>query len=163
MSVSIPGIGAIVEGVGKVADDLFTSDEERLKISLEEKQIEASLTQGQLEVNKAEASNPNMFVAGWRPFIGWVGGFALAYQFLLYPFLTWGWALMQARNWVPANSTPPPPLAADILWTIVTGMLGIAGMRSYDKMKGTDTREMTAEKPAASTPVSKPPKRGPRG
>lgn len=163
MGIGIPGIGAIVEGVGKVADDLFTSDEERLKISLQEKQIEAGLVQGQLEVNKAEAQNPNMFVAGWRPFIGWVGGLSMAYQFILYPFLTWGWAFMQAKQWVPAGSSAPPALDADILWTIVTGMLGIAGMRSFDKVKGTDTRAMQPAPKKAESGGSTPVKRGPRG
>jgi len=167
MSLGIAGIGAIFEGVGKVADDLITSDEERLKAGLDEKQIEAALVQGQLEVNKAEASNPSMFVAGWRPFIGWVGGFAMAYQFILYPFLVWIWSLLQAKGVVPQHLTPPPPLDADILWTVVTGMLGIAGMRSFDKMQQTDTRAVApAPKPEQSTKQADEPKarrHGPRG
>lgn len=167
MSLGIAGIGAIVEGVGKVADDLITSDEERLKVAIEEKQIEAALVQGQLEINKAEAGNPSMFVAGWRPFIGWVGGFAMAYQFILYPFLVWGWSLMQAKGVVPQHLDPPPPLDANILWTIVTGMLGIAGMRSFDKMQQTDTRAVApavkTEKASAQADAPKARRHGPRG
>lgn len=59
--------------VETIADDLFTSDEERLKVALQEKGIEAELIKGQLEVNKAEAQHKSFFVAGWRPAIGWVG------------------------------------------------------------------------------------------
>ncbi len=135
----ISSIGSIISGVGKVADDLFTSDEERLKIALEEKKIDAALVGGQLEINKTEAQHKSVFVAGWRPFMGWVGGSAMCYQFLLYPVLTWGWKLFQANGWVPETLDPPPVLAADELWVVITGMLGIAGMRSFDKARGSQT------------------------
>ena len=77
--MSLLGIGSIIEGVGKIADDLFTSDEERLQIALKEKAIDAQLIKGQLDVNVAEAQHKSLFVAGWRPFIGWVGGIVLVY------------------------------------------------------------------------------------
>lgn len=137
--MNLLGIGSIVEGIGKIADDLFTSDEERLKIALQEKVIEAQLIQGQLDINKAEAQHKSIFVAGWRPAIGWVGAISLGYQFVLYPFLTWFWSLGQAKQFIPPDITPPPPLPADALWVILSGMLGIAGMRSFDKLKGTQT------------------------
>lgn len=81
-----------------------------------------------------------MFVAGWRPFIGWVGGFGMAYQFLLYPLLTWVWPILIARGTLPAGTTIPPVLDGDVLFAMVSGLLGIAGMRSFDKMKGTDSK-----------------------
>lgn len=133
------GIGKIISGVGKVADDLFTSDEERLKLSLEEKKIDAELVKGQLEINKVEAQHKSLFVAGWRPFIGWVGGLALAYQFLLYPFLTWIWAFLQSRGVIPSNFSPPPVFDSGPLFAIITGMLGIGGLRSFDKVKNKQT------------------------
>ncbi|WP_051937992.1 holin family protein [Ferriphaselus sp. R-1] len=148
MSLDLLGISNIVSGVGKVADDLFTSDEERLKIALQEKSIEADLVKGQLEINKVEAGHASLFVAGWRPFIGWVGGVALAYQFILYPLMVWGWSLFKAHGWVPPTLEPPPVLPADQLWVVLSGMLGIAGLRSFDKLKGTDTP--TVGKPKAS-------------
>lgn len=141
----ISSIGSIISGVGKVADDLFTSDEERLKITLEEKKIDAALVSGQLDINKTEAQHKSVFVAGWRPFMGWVGGGAMCYQFLLYPILTWGWKLFQANGWVPGTLDPPPVLAADELWVVITGMLGIAGMRSFDKMRGSQTDSLTTK------------------
>ena len=139
MSLLGMGIGSIINGVGKIADDLFTSDEERLKVVLQEKIVEADLVKSQLEVNKAEAQHKSIFVAGWRPFIGWVGGIAMAYQFILYPMLTWFWVLFQAKGWVPQEMSPPPVIDAEALWVVITGMLGVAGMRSFDKVKKTQT------------------------
>jgi len=146
MSWSILGIGRIIDGVGKVVDDLATSDEERLKIALEEKHIEADLIESQLEINKAEAQHDSVFVAGWRPFIGWVGGVALGYQFILYPLMTWLWTILQAKNLLPLDIKPPPVLAAEELWVLLSGMLGIAGLRSFDKFKGTQTTRIGEKK-----------------
>ena len=137
--MNLLGIGSIIEGVGKVADDLITSDEERMKIALQEKMIDSSLVQGQLEINKAEAQHKSLLVAGWRPAIGWVGAVALAYQFILYPLLTWIWSWAQAGGKIPGELAPPPTLPADALWVVISGMLGIAGMRSFDKVKKTQT------------------------
>lgn len=133
------GIGSIIEGVGKIADDLITSDEERLKVALQEKQIDAALIQGQLEINKAEAEHKSIFVAGWRPAIGWVGAAALAYQFLLYPLLTWALVLS-------GSEVSPPDLGdTDALYPIILGMLGIGGMRSFDKSRGTQTDKIRGD------------------
>jgi holin (3TMs family) len=151
--MSLSGIGDIIKGVGGIADDLFTSDEERLKIALDEKKIDASLVQGQLSINAEEAKHASIFVAGWRPFIGWIGGIALAYQFILYPLLIWLWALGQAQGWIPCyiNSlnatgdctfTTPPVFDSGPLFAIVTGMLGIGGMRSFDKVNKTNTEKV---------------------
>ena len=132
--MNLLGIGEIIGGVGKIADDLITTDKERLTLAIEEKKIEAGLIQSQIEVNKAEAQHASVFVAGWRPFIGWVGGFGMAYQFLLYPLLTWVWPI------VLPSAPIPPVLDGDVLFAMVSGLLGIAGMRSFDKMKGTDPK-----------------------
>jgi hypothetical protein len=133
--IPIPLLGGIIEAVGKVAGDLITTDKERLAAQLEAAKIEARLVQGQLEINKVEAANSNVFVSGWRPGIGWVGVAAMAYQFLLYPLLVWAWSVFQAIGWVPMTLTPPPMLDTDALWVILSGMLGIAGMRTVEKVK----------------------------
>jgi hypothetical protein len=140
--MNLLGIGSIIKGIGSIADDLFTSDEERLKVALQEKGIEAERIKGQLEVNKAEAQHKSMFVAGWRPAIGWVGAISLAYQFVLYPLLAWIWSWAQAKGVLPQNLVPPPTIPADALWVIISGMLGVAGMRSFDKVKGTVTNRI---------------------
>ena len=68
-------------------------------------------------------------VAGWRPAIGWTCAFAVAYQFVAMPLLTWAFALF---DW---EVPPLPPLDA-FLWELMFGMIGIAGLRSYEKVRG---------------------------
>jgi len=130
------GIGAIIDSVGKVASDLITTDKERIELELEGKRIDQATDLAQMEVNKTEAQNQNLFVAGWRPAVGWVGAAAMAYQFLLYPLLVWSWTWMQAEQIVPQEVKPPPMLDTEALWVILSGMLGIAGMRSFEKTRG---------------------------
>ena len=134
--MNLLGIGAIVESVGKIADDLITSDKERLELELEAKRIDQAIDLAQVEVNRAEALHQSIFVAGWRPAIGWIGAIALAYQFILYPLMLWGWTYLQGTGWIPQELKAPPVLDADQLWVILSGILGIAGMRSFEKTKG---------------------------
>lgn len=123
-------LGGIIEAVGKVADNLITTDKERGELALREKEIDQRTDLAQMEVNKAEAAHASLFVAGWRPAIGWTGAIALAYQFVLYPLLLWVIA-----GWFPAVK-PPPMLDTDALWVILSGILGVAGMRTAEKFKG---------------------------
>lgn len=141
--MNLLGIGTIIDAVGKVADDLITTDKERLemalearKLDLEEKRIDQATDLAQIDVNRNEAAHPSVFVAGWRPAIGWVGVAALAWQFLLYPIATWAWKWAQGAGHIPAGMEPPPLLDADQLWVILSGILGIAGMRSFEKTRG---------------------------
>jgi hypothetical protein len=130
------GLGTVIDAVGGIIDSVHTSDEERARMALEDKKIDASLQMGQIEVNIQEAQHKSIFVSGWRPAVGWCGVAAMAYQFILYPILIWGWALLQANGYVPVTLTAPPMLETDALWVILTGILGIGGMRSFDKTKG---------------------------
>lgn len=134
--MNLLGIGTVIESVGKIASDLITTDKERLEMALREKELDQRLDIAQISVNQAEAQHSSIFVAGWRPAIGWIGAAAMAYQFLLYPLMLWGWTYLQGIGWIPAGLTPPPVLDADQLWVILSGILGIAGMRSYEKSKG---------------------------
>jgi hypothetical protein len=135
--------GPVIQAVGSALDSLFTSDEERLraelefgKLGLEAAKVDADLIRGQQEINKAEAGHSSVFVAGWRPAIGWVGVSALAYQFILYPLLTWLWVWLQSRGWVDAGISPPPLLDVEALLVLLTGILGIAGTRTFEKVRG---------------------------
>lgn len=130
------GIGTVIESVGKVAGDLITTDKERMQLELEGRKLDQAIDLAQIEVNKAEAAHSSVFVAGWRPAIGWIGAAAMAYQFLLYPLMLWVWTYLQGMGWIPKELTPPPVLDADQLWVILSGILGIAGMRSFEKTKG---------------------------
>ncbi len=100
-------------------------------------QAYVELISGQLEINKAEAQHKSIFVAGWRPFIGWTGGLAIAYKFLVYPLLTWVWVLFAE-----IGVEPPPNIDATELWPIILGMLGLGTMRSYEKTQKVDTTKI---------------------
>ena len=97
--------------------------------TMAEKQMhEANM--GQLEVNKAEAQHRSIFVAGWRPFIGWTCGIALMAHFVLFP----------ATDFIVAylgyDVPPMPAFDMESLMTVLLGMLGLGGMRSFEKLKG---------------------------
>ena len=137
------GIGSIIEGVGKVAGDLITTDKERLemaledrKLDLEERRIDQETGLAQVEVNKIEAASSSVFVSGWRPAVGWVGVLGLAYQFLGYPLMQWGWAFGQGMDIIPKGLNPPPDLDVEQLMTLLAGLLGFGGMRSFEKSMG---------------------------
>lgn len=128
-------LGSVIRAGGNVLDDMFTSDEERLALGIQEKKIDAELQIGQMGINKAEAEHKSIFVAGWRPFLGWVGGFALGYKFLFYPFLVWVWCFCQAKGWIGAESPAPPSINAQELYPIIMGMLGLGTMRTVEGIK----------------------------
>jgi hypothetical protein len=137
------GIGSIIEGVGKVADSLYTTDKERAemaleerKLSLEEKKIDQATDLAQVDINKIEAASTSVFVAGWRPAVGWVGVLGLSYQFLGYPMMQWIWAFGQGIDLIPKGLSPPPDLQTDQLMVLLSGLLGFGGMRSFEKSKG---------------------------
>lgn len=129
-------LGGIVETVGKIADDLFTSDEERARAELDAYKAETERMGGQVEINKIEAGHRSLFVAGWRPAVGWIGAGAMFYQFIAYPLLVWAWSSMQAAGWISLGLTPPPMLDTDALWVILTGILGLGTARTVEKVKG---------------------------
>jgi hypothetical protein len=83
---------------------------------------------GQLEINAKEAAHPSIFVAGWRPFFGWAGGVGFIYATIGQPLMAW---LAQIKGW-----PMPPSINIDLLWVVVTGLLGIGTLRSVEKVKG---------------------------
>ena len=150
MSLDITGLGSVFEFGKDVIDKIFPDANKRAEEmrKLEELKQQGDIAQmqahvqlllAQIDVNKTEAQSKSFFIAAWRPFIGWIGGLAMAYQFLGYPLLIWFWAYGQAREWIPLSLQAPPVLNTDALFAMVTAMLGIGAMRSYDKTKGTQT------------------------
>jgi hypothetical protein len=83
----------------------------------------------QTEINKIEAQHQNIFVSGWRPFIGWVCGSALAYQFILRDFISY------VMNLFGSAAELPPSLDISQLISILLAMLGMAGYRTFEKIK----------------------------
>ena len=77
----------------------------------------------QAEINKVEAQNRSMFVAGWRPFIGWVCGFAFAFHYIVMPLL------------LAYTDIKPVEFDTNSLFTVLMGMLGLGGLRTYEKLK----------------------------
>lgn len=84
----------------------------------------------QVQVNKQEAAHKSLFVAGWRPFIGWVCGAAMAFNFMAIPLINYGMALYGSEI------LPPPPLDLEVMMPVLLGMLGLGGMRSFEKRTG---------------------------
>jgi hypothetical protein len=121
-----------VEGLASGAGDFMKDVKEIITGDMEpEKKAEYVLKNAQMmfDWGLAEARHKSIFVAGWRPFIGWVLGIALLYSLLLHPVFLW----LNQIYWHVPN---PPVLDTAILYQILTGMLGLAGIRSYDKNKG---------------------------
>ena len=121
-------VKGVVEGIGGVLDRLFTSDEERAKLALARLEIERLPALKQIEVNLAEAAHRSVFVAGWRPAIGWVCALALVWAFLLQPMATWAISTF-------ALGLPVPAIVTDHLFELVLAMLGMAGLRTFEKTK----------------------------
>jgi len=84
----------------------------------------------QLEINKAEAASGSLFKGGWRPFVGWVCGIALLYHFILSPLIIFGVTLTGV------DIPPIPEFDMGSLMTVLMGMLGLGGLRTYEKQKG---------------------------
>jgi len=125
----------------KLIDKLFTSDEDKAKAHLELLRLQQSgelavldanmrIIEGQLNINKAEASSLDSYRAGWRPTIGYIAAGALAFQYLLNPLLIWCNTIFQ---W--GITTPDIGLDSN-LWELIMGMLGLGGLRTYEKLKG---------------------------
>lgn len=119
---------AIAAGL-KVLDKFIPDPAAKAKAESELRDSLLAWDKNQTEVNKAEAAHSSLFVAGWRPWIGWVCGVALAFQFVLSPLVMWLTGAFGVQ-------IPAPPKLDDALWQLMTGMLGIAGLRTYEKMKG---------------------------
>jgi hypothetical protein len=118
------GIAETVKGVGEVVDRFVETPDEKaaFKTVMAEMAQEPGLAQ--VELNKIGAAHRSVFVAGWRPAVGWVCAIGLGFSFLINPILQW--ALGQTG----------PELPLDIMMELVLGMLGLAGLRTVEKLSG---------------------------
>jgi hypothetical protein len=119
--------------VGDVLDRFFPNKEEKERA---QRELEAKLTEhlakidlAQLEVNKQEASHRSVFIAGWRPFVGWTCGLSLFYTYLVQPIAMF--ILAQTGDLVQL-----PHVDLSMMMPVLLGMLGLGGLRSFEKYKG---------------------------
>jgi len=125
--------GAVAGQLFGVVDKLFTSDQERAEAKRKLLELEQQGELAQLAINRAEAQHENVFVAGWRPAIGWVCGSALAYHYIVQPVA--GFAAVIAGV-DPALVQALPALDLGAMMPVLLGMLGLGGLRSFEKAKG---------------------------
>lgn len=128
-------INRIWPDANKRSEEMRLLEEIRQRGNLAELEAHVKLLTGQLEINKQEASHPSIFVAGWRPFIGWCCGFALVYAAILEP-------IMRFIATLYGFDKPFPIIDTTLTMQVLIGMLGLGVMRSHDKVKKSDTKEM---------------------
>lgn len=100
-----------------------------IELAIQQQTLENDILKGQLEINKAEAENPNVFVSGWRPAVGWICAASFAWQFVVMPMLVF---LSSAFGHV----IPVPVFDTASMISVLGGMLGLGMLRSYDKKQG---------------------------
>jgi hypothetical protein len=123
-------IGPILDGVLKLIPDRNARAEAREQFESQILIAMTGLVQGQLAINQKEAEHGSIFVAGWRPAIGWVCGSALGWNYIVQPIITWV-AFISGVDLADA-----PRLDTAELTTILLGMLGLGGLRTYEKRLG---------------------------
>ena len=123
---------AIAAGL-KVLDKFIPDPEAKARAESELRTALQGWDAGQMAVNAAEAANPSVFTSGWRPWIGWVCGAALAFQYVVAPLAVWLSAVV-------GHPLPVPPSLDNILLELMFGMLGMGGLRTFEKIKGVAAR-----------------------
>ena len=127
--MNLSPFAGLASGVMEGLDDLFTSDDEKAQASLRLQEVLQKPHVLQAMANIEEAKHTSVFVAGWRPAIGWVCAIGLGYQFLILPFA----GLINAFYVLPAEL---PAIQAAELTTLVMALLGLGGLRTFEKSKG---------------------------
>ena len=140
-AASASPIGSILDIGSKLVDRLIPDPQAAAAAKLELAKMQETgelaalasttdLAKAQVDVDKVEAASPSIWVAGWRPLIGWVGGAGFAVQFVVIPFVSYCAVL--------TGHPPPPMIQVDpILMQVLLGILGLnIGLHTYEKVKG---------------------------
>ena len=129
----IPVVTALLPALGTLIDRLIPdrAAAEKAKAEMEQQLVTAAnaAAMAQVEVNKIEAGHSSVFVAGWRPSIGWVCAAGLAWAFVLAPIASWALMVLGIKAELPA-------IQFDHLFELVLAMLGIGGLRTFEKLRG---------------------------
>lgn len=127
-------LGQLVGPVSNILDKVVEDKDQKAVLAHEiatmAERHAQELAKGQIEINKAEAQSRNIFIAGWRPFVGWSCGLALFWHFLGLPITLF------VTGWFELQHPPLPEFDMDSLMTVLLGMLGLGGMRTFEKFKG---------------------------
>ena len=128
-------ISAAFDLGGKLIDHFFPDPAKKAEAALELLKLQQSgeLAQmtAQMGINQTEAANPNMFVAGWRPFIGWICGSAFAWNFVIGP-------LVAQLSQFSKHPISYQPLDMTTMMPVILGMLGLGAYRTYEKVSNTE-------------------------
>jgi hypothetical protein len=131
--MALDPVTAVLDIGGKLIDRMWPDPAQAATAKLELIKLQQSgdLAQmtGQLEINKVEAANANIFVSGWRPAIGWVCALALLYQYLVRPLAVAVFAAV-------GHPLPVMPGLDENLWQLMMAMLGMGGLRTFEKVQG---------------------------
>ena len=123
-------LGPILDGVLRLIPDKGARAKAKEQFESQMLGAMVGLVQGQLEINKIEAQHQSIFVAGWRPAVGWICGVALGWNYILQPIISWGVFIYGV------DLAEAPRLDTAELTTILLGMLGLGGLRTYEKRLG---------------------------
>jgi phenylpyruvate tautomerase PptA (4-oxalocrotonate tautomerase family) len=127
-------LGKLVDPVSNILDKVVEDKDQKAKLAHEiatmAERHAQELARGQIEINKEEAKSRNIFIAGWRPFVGWTCGLALFWHFLGLP------VTLFVTGWFNLQHPPLPEFDMQSLMTVLLGMLGLGGMRTFEKFKG---------------------------
>lgn len=142
---ALPLIGNLINGAENIFDQIVVDKDKKIAIEAGLKQIKLETENrllemqhaelmGQIQVNQEEAKSKSIFVAGWRPFVGWSCGAAFAYNFMIQPLLTF--ILISCG----VNLDKLPTLDISQMMPVLLGMLGLGAMRSYEKKNGVNSK-----------------------
>lgn len=127
-------LGKLVDPVSNILDKVVEDKDQKAKLAHEiatmAERHAQELARGQIDINKEEAKSRNIFIAGWRPFVGWTCGLALFWHFLGLP------VTLFVTGWFDLQHPPLPEFDMQSLMTVLLGMLGLGGMRTFEKFKG---------------------------
>ena len=147
----------VLDIIAKVVDKVIPDPNQRLQLQLElskladqEAQRESTERLAQIQTNTAEATNPNMFVAGWRPAVGWVCATGAGINFVVLPLASWAATVMFGYH----GELPGTDIAN--LMALLGGMLGFGYLRSKDKMEGVEDSVIHTKKSAAEANAQSP-------
>ena len=139
INMGIPIIGDIINAVKDLAGEVIVDKDKKNELNVRLQELADKANQrlheellAQAEINKVEAAHPSIFVAGWRPAVGWIGAIGLGWQFVFAPFVE---TIAKFFNWTGTM----PVVDTESLMMLVLGMLGIGAQRTFEKVKGVET------------------------